>query len=188
MIELLTHHHAWIVFLGAFLLGETLIIPAAVVAAQGHFSVLAVAGWSYLGTVASDAIWFSCARPLSGVLERNQKWNERYTMALAWINRRFGDRPERALLFIKFLYGTRIATIVYLALRRLRFKTFISFNAMGTAVWVIAIVTVGWLVGKGIANLQSELTRIEYLIPSALLLALILKGLVSWASKRTLRK
>ena len=188
MTELLTQHHAWIVFLGAFLVGETLIIPAAVVAAQGHFSIFAVAGWSYLGTVTSDAVWFSCARPLSRMLKRNEKWNDRYAAALAWISRRFGERPERALLFIKFVYGTRIATIVYLALRRISFKTFVSLNSIGAAIWVAAIVTVGWLAGRGIASLQSNLSRLEYLVPSALFLALILKGLVSWASKRTLRK
>lgn len=188
MTELLTQHHAWIVFFGAFLFGETLIIPAAVVAAQGHYSIFAVAGWSYLGTITSDAIWFSCAQPLSRILKRNEKWNDRYGTALAWIDKRFGERPERALLFIKFVYGTRIATLMYLALRPLGFRRFVAFNAGGAAVWVVAIVTVGWLAGRGIANLQGGLSRLEYLVPAALVLALILKGLVSWASKRTLRK
>ena len=188
MADLLAQHHAWLVFFGSFLFGETLIIPAAAIAAQGHFSVLAVAGWAYLGTVVSDGIWFVAARPLSRLLERSEQSQARSKAALNWISKRFGDRPERALLFIKFVYGTRIATIVYLSVRKLALRVFVAYNSVGTGLWIVVIVSIGWLAGRGIANLQSSLTKIEYLLPVAIILALGLKGLVAWLSKRAIEK
>lgn len=188
MLDLLAQHHAWIVFFGAFLFGETLIIPAAAVAAQGHFSIFAVAGWAYAGTVISDTIWFVSARPGRRFLERNDKRRASYEKVLDWISKRFGERPERALLFIKFVYGARLATIVYLSIRRLALKRFLALNGVGAAFWIVVIVSTGWLAGRGVASLSSNLVKIEYLLPAVLAATLLLRGLVKWKSKRAIEK
>lgn len=186
--DLLGQNHSWIVFFGAFFFGETMIIPAAALAAQGHFSIFAVAGWGYAGTVVSDSIWFVSSGPARRFLERSLRRRTQYERVLGWISRRFGERPERALLFIKFVYGTRIATIVYLSLSRLSLRRFTTLNGVGTAIWIPVIVTVGWLAGRGAANLGSGLSKIEFLLPLVLVVVLLLKGLVTWLSNRAIKR
>ncbi len=186
MEGVLAEHHAWIIFFGTFFFGETIVLTAAGLAAHGHFSVWSVVVWSYLGTVISDGGWFLLARPVARYLDKDRVRRQRYEKVLTWLDRRFGARPERALLFIKFLYGTRIATIVYLSLRRVGVWVFLRLNFLGTGVWLSVIVTVGWLAGKGIESLSPELSRIEYLLPVILLLSVMLRGLVKWISKRAL--
>ncbi|MEO7803353.1 MAG: VTT domain-containing protein [Actinomycetota bacterium] len=188
MLDLLSQHHAWIVFFGAFLFGETLIIPAAAVAAQGHFNIFAVAGSAYAGTVISDAMWFMSARPVSRFLDKSARRRASYEQVLGWVSRRFGERPERALLFIKFVYGARLATIVYLSLRRLALKRFVVLNGVGAACWIVVIVTIGWLAGRGVGGLSTGLAKIEYLLPAILVFTLLLKGLITWVSKRAIEK
>lgn len=188
MEGLLATHHAWPIFFAAFLFGETLIIPAAALAAHGQFSPWAVGAWAYLGTFVSDALWFR----LAGIAERHLAKHEgrlhRYQRVLAWLDRRFGTRPERALLFIKFVYGTRIATIVYLSLRKIAYRVFLALNGVGTAIWVAVVVTVGWLAGKGLEAFGPGLSRLERLLPIVFLLVLLLRGLATWISKRTLSR
>ncbi len=187
METLLAQHHAWIIFFGTFFLGETIILAAAALAAQGHFSVWSVVVWSYLGTVISDGGWFLLARPAARYLKSGAR-RERYDKVLAWLDRRFGARPERSLLFIKFVYGTRIATIVYLSLRRIGLWVFLRLNGLGTAMWLSVVVTVGWMAGKGIGSLSPELSKVEYLLPVILIVGLCLRELVKWTSRRALRR
>jgi membrane protein DedA with SNARE-associated domain len=188
MEGVLAAHHAWLIFFGAFLFGETLIIPAAALAAQGQLSPWAVGGWAYLGTVVSDTLWFRLAGLAGRHLSNHEGSRRRYLTVLAWLDRRFGARPERALLFVKFVYGTRIATIIYLSARKLKLRLFVAYNASGAVLWVVVIVTVGWLAGRGLAILGRDLSRAERLLPIVLLLALLLKGAVTWISKRALSK
>lgn len=187
MEQVLASQHSWIIFFGAFFFGETLIIPAAALAAHGHFGVFAVAGWAYLGTVVSDALWFLLARPAHRLLSRRVETNRRYELALRWVDRRFGKRPEMALLFIKFVYGTRIATISYLSMRGLKLRRFAALNGIGTGVWIVVIVAVGWLAGKGIASLGPRLSKLELILPLMLLFALALAELGRQLSRRALK-
>jgi membrane protein DedA with SNARE-associated domain len=136
--------------------------------------------------VASDALWFRLAGPAERYLSKHPDRWYRYRRVLAWLDRRFGAHPERVLLFIKFVYGTRLATIVYLALRKLKLRVFLAFNGVGTALWIAVIVGVGWFVGKGVSILVPELGRVERLLPVVLGLALLLKGTATWISKRAL--
>lgn len=188
MEQFLAHHHVWIIFFGSFLLGESLILTASALAAQGHFGVWSVIGWAYLGTVLSDAGWFMLAGKARSFIERNPDRRQRYERVLAWLDRRFGARPERALLFIKFVYGTRIATITYLSLRRTPWRVFAGLNAIGTAIWLAVIVTVGWLAGKGLASLGANLSRLEYLLPLLLISALVIRGIFKWLTQRTMQE
>jgi membrane protein DedA with SNARE-associated domain len=184
--SLLNPGHAWLIFFGAFFFGETLIFPAAALAAQGHFSPWAVGVWAYLGTIVSDTLWFS----LAGVADRRlatwESWRRRYHQVLAWLDRRFGAHPERALLFIKFVYGTRIATITYLALRKLQLRRFLAYNGVGAAVWATVVVAAGWLAGRGVKALAPGLTNVEHVVLIVLVLALIVRGIVKWISNREL--
>jgi membrane protein DedA with SNARE-associated domain len=188
MEGILTTHHAWLIFLGAFFFGETVIIPAAALAAQGQFSPWAVGGWAYLGTVVSDALWFRLAGLAEHHISTHAGKQRRDRIVLAWLDRRFGARPERALLFIKFVYGTRIATLVYLSIRKVTFQLFLAFNSVGTAAWVVVVVSVGWLVGKGLAAFAPDLSKVEHLLPIVLLVALFLRGVAKWMSKRALSR
>jgi len=100
-----------------------------------------------------------------------------------------GEKPFLSLLFIKFLYGTRILTIAYLTLKKIRFFTFAIFDAMGTIFWLAVMISIGWLAGKGVANvipLYNEM--LEYSILILVVLILIVKVISLWAKKRLIRE
>ncbi len=184
MIEQLANYHAPIIFLGALLFGETVIIAAAALAAQGHWSVEAVFAWAFLGTVVADVGWFAVAERSLGRLTRMAEGEDRRARTLAWLQRRTGSRPFLVLLFIKFLYGTRILTILYLSMREVRTRDFVGYDAAGTVVWLVVIVSIGWLVGKGVAGAGSTLARLEYTLAAIAVAVLAVKGISAWVSRR----
>ena len=90
------------------------------------------------------------------------------------------------LLFIKFLYGTRILTILYLSMQRLRLGTFLLFDLIGTMLWLAVIVSLGYLVGRsvGIEGVVTSVQKAEV----ALLLLLALFFVVRFGSKWITRR
>jgi membrane protein DedA with SNARE-associated domain len=133
-------------------------------------------------------MWFLLAGPAGRFLERSQKSRAKYEKLVGWVSRRFGGRPERALLFVKFIYGARIATITLLALGGLSLRRFLALNSVGTAVWIVVMVAVGWLAGRGVGALASGLSRLEYAIPLFLILTLVVRWVVTSASKRAIER
>jgi len=93
-----------------------------------------------------------------------------------------------SLLFIKFLYGTRIMAILYLSMRRMRFLTFLLFNTIGTIIWLVAIILVGWLAGKGVANIDEIYQRFEFVLMTLVLLLVCYKMLTIWLGKKVVKK
>lgn len=155
MTEHLAAYPAPAIFVGALLFGETVIVPAAALAAHGRWTIPAVIGWAFAGTVTADIAWFVAANRSLGRFARDLDQRREHSDALAWLGRRAGARPARTLLFVKFVYGTRILSIAYLSSRGVSGREFVLYDAVGTAIWLAVIVPVGWLVGRGVAGARS---------------------------------
>lgn len=172
------------IFLGAFFFGETVIITAAFLAAQGFWSLGNIFWLSLAGTLISDSLWFLFGQRILQIFHRWERYKEQSTNLLATLEKITGQRPFLSLLFIKFLYGTRILTIVYLSIRKMKFLTFAVFDTIGSALWLAIIISIGWLAGKGIINLVPFLNKFEYAMLFLILVILIFRFGTIWLSKK----
>lgn len=182
--NLLVTYQAPAIFLGAFFFGETVIITAAFLAAHGVWSISLVFWLALIGTVVSDSLWFFLGRYFFVKTNRWQNEREKYDHFLVKLERLFGRKPFLILLFIKFLYGTRILTIVYLSLRRMPFWLFLLFNTLGTVIWLLVVLAIGWFAGLGIANILPVFHRVEYAVSILLLILVLYKIVSSWIEKK----
>lgn len=186
LIALLLAHQALGIFLGSVLFGETVIITAAFFAAQGFGSLWAVWWAGLIGTVLSDSLWFWGGAAAHRRIE--QRAGERYTKFLSIIDQRFGHRPFLVLLFVKFLYGTRILTIIYLSIRKLPFSTFVVFDTLGTMLWLAVMIGIGWLAGVGSVNLVNYVGYAQVTLLSLVVLIVGIRFFAVWISRRLLDK
>jgi membrane protein DedA with SNARE-associated domain len=175
-------HKSWIVFVGTFFLGESVVLAASALAAQGSWTAAAVAGWAFAGTLASDTIWFRTAR--LGL----DRWSdgeraERLARATARLDRLVGEHPHRALTFIKFVYGTRIASIAYMATRNVPTRRFIAFDAIGTCLWLAVMIPIGWAIGRGLDHLGADLKEVEWIVLGIVLAAAAVRGIQRWRTR-----
>lgn len=172
------------IFLGSFFFGETVILAAAFIAGQGTWSLSAVFWLSFAGTLISDVLWFLFGQ---WVLKKTGSWQKqrgKYAQVMNTLERHTGRRPFFALLFMKFLYGTRILTIVYLSIRNISLSTFLLFDAIGTLIWLTSMVGAGYLAGKGVAYILPTLNAIQYALLALVLLLLMYKGTTLWVEKK----
>lgn len=184
MLTSLALHKSWIVFVGTFFLGETVVLASSALAAQGSWSWQAVAAWAFLGTVVSDTVWFrSIGAGVTRLMEDRE--DTKLQTAARRLERLTGEKPHRALLFVKFLYGTRIASISYMAFRRVRLGTFVGFDSAGTVMWLAVMIPIGWAIGRGLEALGAQLRDIELAILLLVLAAALVKGVVGWKHSRT---
>lgn len=188
IIGLLTLYQLPAIFLGAFFFGETVVISAAFLSAQGVWSLLNVFWLALAGTVVSDALWFLFGQRLLKLTHRWQSFQHKYDKLIARLERISGKRPFLALLFIKFLYGTRILTIVYLSLRKVRFRTFLLFNTIGTLIWLPVMLAIGYLAGKGIANVIPLFNKIGYALSLLVFFVIIFKVVTLWLNKKIIKE
>jgi membrane-associated protein len=167
--------------------GETVILAAVIVATQGDWSLTEVVLWCFVGTVASDALWFRLAGVVDTRWLQRRGASDRHRRTVAWLRRRTGERPHLALLFIKFLYGSRFLMLVYLATRRLPLRRFLVFDGMGTAVWLAVLVPVGWLLGHGLMTAAAA-GRLDLAIVGVIVALLVTRGLFVWNRERKARR
>lgn len=184
IINLLSLYQLPAIFIGSFLFGETVIITAAFLSAQGLWSPINVFWLSLVGTIASDSLWFIFGRRILLFFHRWEKYKEQSEKLLVTLERITGKRPFLSLLFIKFLYGTRILTIMYLSVRRMSFPTFAIFDTIGSALWLTAIISIGWLAGKSIVNLVPFLNKFGYALLFLIAIILIFRFATTWLTKK----
>ncbi|MEX2014226.1 MAG: VTT domain-containing protein, partial [Parcubacteria group bacterium] len=143
---------------------------------------------SLLGTVISDSLWFFLGQFFFQLTKRWEKYQGKYQSFMLKLEEWTRHEPFFALLFIKFLYGTRILTIIYLSARKVRFSTFFFFNFIGTVIWLAVVISIGWLVGKGVGGAGTALHQIQYAITVLVLLIIFYKIATAWLSRKITKK
>ena len=183
-VSWMTSYHSWIILAGTFVFGDSIVLAASGLAAHGQWSVGSVILWSFLGTLISDTMWFKLAdRTLQRIMSDPTR-EAAFVRMTARMDRWVGESPHHGLLFVKFLWGTRTLSIVYMASRGVSPLTFMLFDAIGTLLWLAVLVPIGFLAGQGVANLSADLTRLEYALPILLVLAIVLKRGRTWILNR----
>jgi membrane protein DedA with SNARE-associated domain len=182
--ELLAQY-GWIaVFFGAFFFGETVIITTAVLVFTQEWSLPLALFLTFLGTIASDSIWFLVGQKLLGPkFQETEKWKQSEKM-IAALSGRFHNKPFLILLFIKFLYGTRVLTIVYLSVRNMSFWTFLLFNTIGTVIWLALLFAMSVLAIQSSASLFSALNWFEVALTAGIASLLAIRIINIWITRK----
>ncbi len=176
------------IFLGSFFFGETVIITAAFLASQGIWRLTEVFWLSLAGTVISDSLWFLFGQSIFKVTRRQRTYQSKYQGFFRSLESATGQSLFLSLLFIKFLYGTRILTILYLSIRKIRFWMFLAFDTVGTMFWLTVIILIGWLAGKGVTNVLPIARQTEYLLSAIVLFIILHKIITLWLTKKITKK
>jgi membrane protein DedA with SNARE-associated domain len=148
---------ALFVAISVALLGEIAILTAFGFAAQGYMPMITAFACAFIGIMAADSFWFFSGRVILKLLHHFKivEHYERGTMMVsALLERLVGRHIFLSLLFTKFLYGTRALALVYLATRRLSVSLFVLFNSLGTIIFLLVLLLIGWPLGREVRALM----------------------------------
>lgn len=185
--EFLIQYQLPALFAGAVLFGETIILTAAFLSAQGWWSLSNIFFVTLLGTVVSDVIWFLLGNKILKT-KKFQKHEKKYKKLIHKIDSKIGNRPYLSLLVIKFLYGTRILTIIYLSFRKIKLWQFVVFDVLGTSFWLIVLLLIGYWAGRGYGTLIDMFHNIGYGLSALLLFFIVYRLINVWINKKIVQK
>lgn len=149
-----------VLFLGVVFTGDVAIFVAFMLVWQGLFSVGSVFTTAVLGILSADIFWFTVGTGLSSAWARRQrlhnKHHRRIQKAKQLWTRLTKDNMVHAMLLVRFVYGLRLPTILYLSTQRVSFKSFVLYDAAGIIMYVPILGLLGMLVGKGVDDAFSR--------------------------------
>ncbi|MBX3026457.1 DedA family protein [bacterium] len=178
--ELISRYGYLAILLGTFLEGETILVLGGLAAHKGLLSLPGVMACGFLGSLASDQLFFFIGR------RRGAAFVARRPRLQAGLGRVRGVVERHATLLalsFRFLYGLRNVTPLALGMSRVPALRFALLNAVGAAAWAIAVAALGWWVGRAARQVIGHLEHYELRAAAAI----IAIGLGLWAWRRWVR-
>src|SRR5919199_323792 len=185
----LIEHYGYLVILfgvmlesmGVPLPGETILLAAGVLVQQGHLDLGYAIASGIIGAVLGDQIGYWVGR--EGGRPFVLKWGryiyitpERLGRAEAFFDRHGG----KAVFFARFFSGLRVFGALVAGISRMRWRTFIFYNALGGATWATLVVLAGYFLGSSLALVQRWVGRATILVVGLLAIAVALYLSYRW--------
>lgn len=182
MEALIIRWGAWAVLLGAAVEGDGTALVAGIVA---HLSLLdpgVAVGAAWAGAFAGDLFYFELGRRAAPRALRSAA----YTRVAPTVAR-LANRVGLAVVVIsRFVYGTRVATMLYWGVRGTPRLRFAAADLVGTGLWAAAFVALGWALSGSATALLGEVHRLERRLFVAILAALAAVAAVHALGRRIL--
>lgn len=174
MIESLIERYGYLAILvGTFLEGETILVLGGFAAHRGLLHLPGVIIAAFVGSVLSDQLFFFLGRRHgAALLAKRPKWQAGVARVRGLIDR----HSTLLILVFRFLYGLRNVTPFALGMSNVPTARFVALNAVGAAVWAVAIAVLGWSVGEAAKQVLGHVQRYE----RALAGGIVLVGLLLW--------
>ncbi len=175
------------VFLGAAAEGDGTLILAGVAAHLGLLSLPAALATGALGGFVADIALFAVGRQRAAAIRRSLLYKR-----TGPVIERFVDRiGVWQIAVARFIYGTRIVTMLFWGVRGLRFWRFVGVDLAGCVVWAVAVGGVGFMASKRAAALLGRVRRIRLWLLWALVLSAVVLLAAHlffwWRRRRSLR-
>jgi len=190
LLHFLTIYKIPTVFIGSFLFGETIIISASVIAFRLDWPIFSVFAAAFFGTVISDMIWYTLGKKILHFSKMRgtslyEKYQHRFDALAKLIP---FEKPFFVLLYIKFLYGTRILTLLYLSMHRMKMTKFIVFETIGTVIWLGSLMLIAFLSASGVSSAIHAFHQYTIIVTAVAVALIITKALSIWITRETEKK
>jgi membrane protein DedA with SNARE-associated domain len=169
-----------------FFEGETFVLLAAAVAANGSIDPIKLTLCAWLGSYLGDQTWFFLGRKCGPLLLRRfPDWQHSIDMVHRWLER-WGTV---FILTFRFVYGVRNFSSIAIGLSDLSIARFMTLNFVAAGIWAVTFVSAGYLFGHELGRMMGSWAEtIELAALGVFLLAMATILLVSrWRSRRAKR-
>jgi membrane protein DedA with SNARE-associated domain len=157
--RLIAEHGIWfyaITFVWTFLEGETFVLCAAFLAAQGIVNAPLLFLCAWLGSFSGDQLYFWTGRHFGPrLLQRFPKWRSGVDAALSWL-KRFNTG---FILTFRFIYGVRNFSSFALGMSGLPWQRFFWLNLLAAGIWATCFVGVGYMFGHVFKSMLGNIAR-----------------------------
>lgn len=169
------------VFVGASIEGDVVLVLSGVTAHLGLLNLWVAMGAGAAGCFTGDLACYAIGRSRSDAIRRSRVYGK------------FGPVVERLasrvgfsqILAARFLYGTRVATMLFWGVHRLSLAKFVSVDVAGCAAWAALLGIAGYGASSGAAVLLGEVKRAEIWLLGAVCVSIVAFVSARWVLKRS---
>lgn len=155
---------------GFFFPGDTLLLSAGILAAQGKINLAALLVIAALAAIAGDNVGYQIGRSLGPRLFRKKDgllFKQEYVARSEKFFEKFGSK---AMLLAHFLPIVRTFTPIVAGVGKMHRAKFAFFDAIGDTAWAIIVTMLGYWFGSKIPNIDN------YILPVVALVVIISFG------------
>ncbi|TMK41385.1 MAG: DedA family protein [Actinobacteria bacterium] len=130
--------------------GETSLIAAGLLASQGKLEIVAVIALAAAGAIVGDNIGYAIGRRGGRwLLERPGRLERQRRRVLALGEAMFERHGAKTVFFGRWILGLRVWASWLAGASRMRWPTFLAYNAAGGISWAITVGLLAYLLGHG---------------------------------------
>lgn len=159
------------VILGTFLEGEVSILVACYLAMRGYLHIQGVVVCAFLGTFASDQLWYLLGKHHGHrVLAWGKHWRtlEKKAQALLALH------PDLWVLCFRFFWGMRTVMPVVIGLSKYSWLRYLLLDGLGAAAWAIALALIAYQLGYALDVLLKDLQLYQFALLGGLVILILL--------------
>ena len=175
--QLIEHYGYLAVFVGALIEGETILVMAGYLAHEGYLNLGVVMAVAAIGGFIGDQFFFTLGR------YRGREILARFPsiqVRAARVEKLVLRYQDWLIIFIRFMYGLRVAGPIFLGMARVSPVRFAVVNLLGAIVWAVLIGGAGYVFGEAVSLFLHDAQRYEaYLLGGILVL-----GIAVWLYRR----
>ena len=137
--------------------GETTLVAAAVLASQGHYSIVSVIAVAAAGAIVGDNIGYWLGREGGrALLERVPVVRDHVGRFLPAAERFFERHGPKAIFFARFFAILRVTAAWVAGISRMPWWRFLIWNAAGGIAWAVLVGLVAYELGRAAADAISR--------------------------------
>ncbi|MFO0971293.1 MAG: VTT domain-containing protein [Candidatus Saccharimonadales bacterium] len=150
---------------GFFLPGDSLLFTAGFLASQGFVNVHLLAGTCFIAAVIGDSVGYAFGKRVGPRLLKRPDGKIFKQKYIAQAEAFFEEHGKKTIILARFVPIVRTFSPIVAGLGSMNYRTFLSYNVIGGALWTLGITYLGYFLGNFIPK--------DYLEPAIILVVLI---------------
>ena len=168
-------------FFGFFLPGDSLLFTAGLVASQGYINFWLLILLAPIAAIAGDSVGYAFGRKIGTKLFSKE---DSLFFKKAYVDKTkafYEKHGKKTIILARFVPIVRTFAPILAGVGEMEYKVFLSYNIFGGLFWTLAMLIMGFLLGKTVPNID------HYILP--IVLAIIFISLLPsviefWKSRR----
>ncbi|MEK7576585.1 MAG: VTT domain-containing protein [Patescibacteria group bacterium] len=151
-------------FFGFFLPGDSLLFTAGFLASQDYLNIWVLCLITFLAAVLGDSVGYAFGRSVGPRLFKREDSIIFHKKHLQTAEKFYERNGPKTIVIARFMPVVRTFAPIVAGIGKMRYRTFISYNLVGGAVWGIGMPTIGYFLGSTIPDVDRYLLPIIILI------------------------
>ncbi len=151
-------------FIGFFFPGDSLLFTAGFLASQGYLQIGVLIALTVVAAIVGDSFGYAFGYRVGPMIFNREDSVIFHKDNLLYAQAFYEQYGKKTIILARFLPAVRTFAPILAGVGKMRYRTFLSYNIIGGAVWGIGVPALGYYLGRSIPNIDHYLLPIIGLI------------------------